>query len=134
MGVTVHFADSETLHMISSALACRCFTGWHTGDAIGRMLAKIFEEFGIAKKVQNVVTDNASNFAKAFTLFQPSKPVQTSSVGSSELLPEGENDAESLINVEDVEALLNSVTSSLLVEKDMECSDSVDEAEKAVPV
>ena len=42
MGVTVHFVDSETLHMISS--------GSHTGDAIGRMLAKIFEEFGITKK------------------------------------------------------------------------------------
>jgi len=33
------------------------------------MLASIFAEFHIDLKVQNVVTNNASNFAKAFSLF-----------------------------------------------------------------
>jgi len=31
------------------------------------VLASIFAEFHIESKVQNVVTDNASNFAKAFS-------------------------------------------------------------------
>jgi ribosomal protein L44E len=34
------------------------------------MLMNIFEEFKISKKVQMVVTDNATNFAKAFSLFE----------------------------------------------------------------
>ena len=40
-----------------------------TGIAIGEMLYSIFKEFGIAAKVQNVVTDNAANFTKAFSLY-----------------------------------------------------------------
>jgi len=55
--------------MVSSALACRQFKGMHTGEKIGEMLASIFAEFHIESKVQNAVTDNASNFAKAFSLF-----------------------------------------------------------------
>lgn len=70
MGITVHFVDSDTLKMVSSALACRRFKGAHTGEAIGKMIYAIFKEFGIESKIQNVVTDNASNFAKAFALFQ----------------------------------------------------------------
>jgi len=33
------------------------------------MLYSIFKDFGIAAKVQNVVTDNAGNFTKAFSLY-----------------------------------------------------------------
>jgi len=40
----------------------------HTGVAIGEIMYSIFKEFGIAAKVQNVVTDNAANLTKAFSL------------------------------------------------------------------
>jgi len=70
MGVIIHFVQPETLQMVSSALVCRRFKGEHTGAKIAHLLAGIFEEFQIDAKLQNVVTDNASNFAKAFTLFQ----------------------------------------------------------------
>ena len=70
MGVTIHFVQAETLQMVSSALVCRRFKGEHTGTRIARLLAEIFQEFQIEAKIQNVVTDNASNFAKAFNLFQ----------------------------------------------------------------
>jgi hypothetical protein len=56
--------------MVSSALVCRRFKGSHTGAEIGKMLAAVFKEFNIQWRVQNVITDNASNFAKAFSLFQ----------------------------------------------------------------
>ena len=64
MGVTLDYVESETLKMASCHLACRRFRGAHTGIAIGEMLYSIFKDFGIAAKVQNVVTDNAANFIK----------------------------------------------------------------------
>ena len=70
MGVTVHFVHPETFQMVSSALVCRHFKGSHTAQRIADMLSGIFSEFKIEFKLQNVVTDNASNFCKAFTLFQ----------------------------------------------------------------
>jgi hypothetical protein len=69
LGVTVHFVHPLTLAMVSSVLTCRRFKGSHTGQAIGEMLSSIFSEFNITSKIQNVVTDNAANFTKAFTLF-----------------------------------------------------------------
>lgn len=70
MGVTLHYVDSTNLIMVSSALACRRFKGAHTGAEIGKMLVAVFREFNIHLKVQNVITDNATNFAKALSLFQ----------------------------------------------------------------
>jgi len=69
MGVTLHYVESETLKMTSCHLACRRFKGAHTGMAIGEMLYSIFKDFCISAKVQNVVTDNAANFTKAFSLY-----------------------------------------------------------------
>jgi hypothetical protein len=69
LGITVHFIDDKTLQMHSAILACRRFKGSHTGDAIGHMISDLLREFGISKKVQNIVTDNAANFAKAFHYF-----------------------------------------------------------------
>jgi len=56
--------------MVSSALVCRRFKGEHSGTKIAHLLAGIFEEFQIEATLQKVVTDNASNFAKSFTLIQ----------------------------------------------------------------
>ena len=49
MGVTIHCVcpNSNTLQLKSVALACRCFAGAHTGDAIRQKLASIFQEFQI---------------------------------------------------------------------------------------
>lgn len=70
IGVTVHYIDSKVLEMRSAVLSCRRFKGSHTGNEIGLKLQALFKEFKIANKIQNVVTDNAANFAKAFSLFQ----------------------------------------------------------------
>ena len=70
LGLTVHFIDDKTLQMCSNVLACRRFRGSHTGEAIGHMLSNLLKEFGISKKTLDFVTDNAPNFAKAFSLFK----------------------------------------------------------------
>jgi len=68
MGVTLHYVDPHSLKMQSIALACRRFRDSHTVETIAKMLQNIFDEFDITNKIVNVVTDNAANFAKAFTL------------------------------------------------------------------
>jgi hypothetical protein len=79
LGVTIHYVNPNTLQMTSLALACRRVRGAHTGDAIGRKLAASFKEFQIQSKVVNVVTDNASNMCKAFTLFKHAANERTQS-------------------------------------------------------
>lgn len=66
MGITAHWIDTE-LKRSSVALACRRFTGSHTYDKIGEMLHDIHSEFDLGNKVVVTVTDNGSNFVKAFT-------------------------------------------------------------------
>jgi len=70
MGVTLHFIEPKTLEMMSYALGCRRFKGSHTAKAICVLLSDMIVEFQLTNKVENIVTDNAANFAKAFTLFQ----------------------------------------------------------------
>lgn len=70
MGVTLHYVEPRTLQMMSYALACRRFKGSHTAKAICMLLNEIIIEFKLTNKVEHVVTDNAANFVKAFTLFQ----------------------------------------------------------------
>jgi len=64
MGVSLHYVVPHSLKMQFIALACRLFRDSHTAE----MLRNIFDEFDITNKIVNVVTDNAANFAKAFTL------------------------------------------------------------------
>ncbi len=68
MGMTVHYLDSKTLHRISKILVCRRFTFSHTGDKIAALMMQVLREFNITHKVTSCVTDNASNFVKAFKM------------------------------------------------------------------
>ena len=47
--------------------------GWHTSEAIFEVFHGIMTDFGIESKVVRVVSDNAANMKKAFTLslYQP---------------------------------------------------------------
>ncbi len=101
MGVTIHFVHPETLQMVSSALACRRFKGAHTAPRIADILSSIFTEFHIESKLQNVVTDNASNFSKAFTLFHSKDGSSTDHVG---------DDAEDALSVVDVDQIMTAAT------------------------
>lgn len=138
MGITVHFVDVDTLKMVSSALACRRFKGAHTGDAIGRILHQIFKEFGIVSKIQNVVTDNAANFAKAFTLFQSVQKPSPEAIDAQDVEDDGDNDAEeeSLMSTVNVGDLLDDITTrapSSPMEADVQSDEDVaDEPEEAV--
>ncbi|XP_050066382.1 uncharacterized protein LOC126555508 [Aphis gossypii] len=70
MGVTTHWIDETTLTRFSCVLACRRFRGSHTYDKIAELLHEIICEFSIEREqLISTVTDNGSNFVKAFKDF-----------------------------------------------------------------
>ncbi len=69
LGVTAHWIDEDTLTRKSAALACCRLKGRHTYDVLAEALDGIHSKFGIRQKVSLTVTDNGSNFVKAFEQF-----------------------------------------------------------------
>lgn len=68
-GYTCHWLD-DNWNRKSFALACRRFSGVHSAERIADMISDIHSEYGLSRSnVVATVTDNASNFAKAFRLF-----------------------------------------------------------------
>ncbi|XP_067248588.1 zinc finger BED domain-containing protein 4-like isoform X1 [Chanodichthys erythropterus] len=67
MGITCHWIEPETLDRKSAALACERTRGRHTYDVIAAKVSQIHAEFQIQGKVSATVTDNGSNFVKAFS-------------------------------------------------------------------
>lgn len=69
LGVTCHWI-SESFSRESRTLSCLRFTGSHTYDKIAQNLVDVMKKFDIPlQKVVNIVTDNGSNFCKAFREF-----------------------------------------------------------------
>ena len=67
IGVTCHWLGSDDFSHHSVALAFRRFLGTHSYDKIASVLMEIHNEFDLdSSKIVNVVTDNGSNFIKAF--------------------------------------------------------------------
>ena len=77
LGVTVHFITE--FHLMSAMLACRRFSGSHTGEFILQHYMKIEKEFVISGKVDNIITDNGSNMLKPFHLLEVENEPTTSS-------------------------------------------------------
>uniref|UniRef100_A0A8C1LRV2 HAT C-terminal dimerisation domain-containing protein n=1 Tax=Cyprinus carpio TaxID=7962 RepID=A0A8C1LRV2_CYPCA len=70
LGITVHWIDPATLHRKKAAIACRRFRGRHTYDTIAAELEQIHSSYALCGKITATVTDNGSNFVKAFRMFQ----------------------------------------------------------------
>lgn len=70
LGVTCHWISINNLNRISKALACRLFKGSHTYDKISDLINEINSEFNLSPtKIVATITDNGSNFVKAFKMF-----------------------------------------------------------------
>lgn len=69
MGVTAHWIDVD-LKRKSMALACQRFTSLHTYDRTAYRLESILAELRLVyDTVQVTITENGSNFVKAFKKF-----------------------------------------------------------------
>ncbi len=70
LGATVHWLDPVTLARKSACLGLRRIKGSHTHDVLAASLAQIHSDFGLSvEKITCTVTDNGSNFVKAFEVF-----------------------------------------------------------------
>lgn len=73
MEITCHYLD-DNLKRNSYVLACRRMKFTHTHIEIAKMLSNVHQQFGLSvDKIVGTVTDNASNFGKAFRIFSLDK-------------------------------------------------------------
>ncbi|XP_042166334.1 uncharacterized protein LOC121841511 [Oncorhynchus tshawytscha] len=73
LGVTVHCMekDGERIQLKSNPLACDCFKGPHTAERICEQFEAICGEYSIKDKLDYIISDNAANMRKAFTVCFP---------------------------------------------------------------
>ena len=72
LGMTVHWIDPQMLKRHKAAIACTRMTGRHTYDVLACKIEQIHTSYSLAGKVCATITDNGSNFVKAFTVFSDS--------------------------------------------------------------
>ena len=61
--------EPSTLQCHKAAITCTRITGHHTYDVFAAKIENVHENFGLSGKVSATVTDNGSNFVKAFATF-----------------------------------------------------------------
>lgn len=69
LGITLHYINEKTMQRKSKVLSCGRFVGAHTGANIISEIQAVVHEFGLDGKVIAVITDNGSNFVRAFKDF-----------------------------------------------------------------
>uniref|UniRef100_A0A4W6C0P2 HAT C-terminal dimerisation domain-containing protein n=1 Tax=Lates calcarifer TaxID=8187 RepID=A0A4W6C0P2_LATCA len=75
LGVTVHWIEKEAerIQLKSNLLACEHFQGSHTAERICDQFESICDEYNIKHKLDYIISDNAANMQKAFTVCFPSE-------------------------------------------------------------
>ena len=71
-GMTVHWINPHTLKRCKAAIACARMMGRHTYDVLACKIEQIYASFGLTGKVSATITDNGSNFVKAFAVYSDS--------------------------------------------------------------
>ena len=71
MGVTAHWITEDELK--SNLLSCKRFKGSHTAEKICEQFEFICQQYCIKKKIDHIISDNAANMRKAFTVCFPTE-------------------------------------------------------------
>ena len=67
LGMATHWINPITLIRCKVALCCIRVVGRHTYDVLVAKIEHVHSSYGFTRKVTATVTDNKSNFVKAFT-------------------------------------------------------------------
>ena len=68
-GMTIHWINPTTLQRCKAAISCSRLIGRNTYDVLAGRIESIHRHFEICPKVTATITDNGSNFVKAFKVF-----------------------------------------------------------------
>lgn len=92
LGVTAHAIEIEkpNISLKSYLLSCNRFTGSHTGEKISTAFEAICDEYAIKNKIDYILSDNASNMKRAFTVCFPENDADSDD--GSEGGDDGDND------------------------------------------
>lgn len=69
LGMTAHWIDSHSLKRCKAAIACVRIRGRHTYDVLACKIEQIHASYSLTGKVRATITDNGSNFVKAFSVY-----------------------------------------------------------------
>ena len=114
-GMTVHWIDPVSLNRCKAAICCTRIVGRHTYDVLAVKIEHVHRVYGLNGKVTATVTDNGSNFVKAFSTF--SSPVADSSSASSLPSPDLQDNDNDL---DEEETTFESVSDTLTLDREQE--------------
>ncbi|XP_029348045.1 uncharacterized protein LOC115034759 [Acyrthosiphon pisum] len=78
MGMTCHFIDEFSYKRSSYVLSCKRIKGSHNYLNINDVITDICDAYQIkSSKITHIITDNASNFGKAFRTFSKSSTIES---------------------------------------------------------
>ena len=127
-GMTVHWINPVSLHRCKAAICCTRIVGRHTYDVLAAKIEHVHRVYGLNGKVTATVTDNGSNFVKAFSTF--SSPIVDSSSASS--LPSSDmqdNDND----LDEEETTFESVSDTLTLDQEQEEDRDLTQLEYELP-
>uniref|UniRef100_A0A8C1BFZ1 Uncharacterized protein n=2 Tax=Cyprinus carpio TaxID=7962 RepID=A0A8C1BFZ1_CYPCA len=79
LGMTAHWINPVNFSREKAALACKRIKGRHTYDVIASEIEQVHSAFGLSFKITATVTDNGSNFLKAFRMYKPAEDTESDS-------------------------------------------------------
>ena len=110
--MTVHWIDRSTLQRCKAAISCTRLVGRHTYDILASKIESIHRSYNLNGKVTATITDNGSNFVKAFKTFSITDSPST----STEAVQEEDCPEESYTDEE--EATFEDVHNTLILDPD----------------
>ena len=130
LGMTAHWIDPITLERCKAALACTTLTGRHTYDVLGAKIEQIHGSYGLAGKITATITENGSNFVKAFTVFH-NPSLDSSSVFAEEVpVLSMDEDSDEFLEYTDMEGIVFENVDQLLT---METEDELTQVQYNLP-
>jgi len=90
--MTIHWINPTTLQCYKAAILCSRLIGCNTYNVLASRIESIHRHFEICPKVTATVTDNGSNFVKAFKVFAVDP---TPSSASKEVIEQQEDNDQS---------------------------------------